>query len=127
MVMVFLLMELGRSLYFDRAEWRHVFLLFAIGRLQFLEASYYRPPQFRNEILKSWLVVVVTLPLLKSYILYSFISSRCFLLLETHAQAVPHDVPAQTGGRRHGRGECYEGASCQRLQQSKHHCEGLSS
>merc|ERR1711981_379779 len=30
MVMVFLLMELGRSLYFDRAEWRHVFLLFAI-------------------------------------------------------------------------------------------------
>ena len=68
MVMVFLLMELGRSLYFDRAEWRHVFLLFAIGMLQFLEASYYRPPQFRNEILKSWLVVVVTLPLLKSYI-----------------------------------------------------------
>merc|ERR1712062_942374 len=30
MLMVFLLMELGRSLYFDRAEWRHVFLLFAI-------------------------------------------------------------------------------------------------
>merc|ERR1712088_668764 len=30
MLMVFLLMELGRSLYFDRAEWRHVFLLLAI-------------------------------------------------------------------------------------------------
>ena len=35
MLMVFLLMELGRSLYFDRAEWRHVFLLLAIGKTHF--------------------------------------------------------------------------------------------
>ena len=41
MVMVFLLMELGRSLYFDRAEWRHVFLLFAIGRSDGLLGTYY--------------------------------------------------------------------------------------
>ena len=41
MVMVFLLMELGRSLYFDRAEWRHVFLLFAIGRSNGLLGTYY--------------------------------------------------------------------------------------
>ena len=40
MLMVFLLMELGRSLYFDRAEWRHVFLLFAIGRTEHSEQSF---------------------------------------------------------------------------------------
>merc|ERR1712119_202470 len=83
MLMVFLLMELGRSLYFDRAEWRHVFLLFAIG-------------------------------------IYTIC---CLLLLETHAQAVPHDVAAQARGSRHGRGGNHEGTPGE----GKQHCEGCSS
>ena len=90
MLMVFLLMELGRSLYFDRAEWRHVFLLFAIGRTEHSEQRLKAIQNISNNKL---------------------LHSCCLLMLETHAQTVPYDVAAKARGGRHGRGGNHEGTA----------------